>query len=564
MRMLQAVFCCACLASAGSAQVISWTGGPEFGGDDRWATGRNWSVEPTQEAGPPDASQLAQFVAPRAVPDPVIVDPGIAAGGLIVSGSVLTLDAAGAEEAVIFGGTQLPNVTVGGVEGDTELRLQNGVFQLESTLVTSDADADSGASLVVRSDAVAAMSDTMIATGVLPDSTGRLTVDGGVALTDKLDIGVTGNGFLDIVNGTFVGPMASPTVAGKAAGGHGTINVDGSNSEFSTNTLILGDLGSGELNITNGGRVEVENLLVSGRGVVAVQDADSTLDLSIALMEPGSRLAVSGEGTIRIGEGNSVSGALNLMPGGGLFSNGTITGNVVQSGGIFSTGPNFGVGSLSIEGDYTLREDATINFDLGGRSPGEFDTLEITGDASLGGILDVIPGDGFDLQAGDLFRILTATNVDASGLMLAPDDAGQFELVTTQTRVMLRFACGGGAAIEGDMTGDGIVGVQDFLILSRNFGQMIDEYTSGDLDCNGEVNIIDFLVLSRNFGRSTVSPTPSAMNVPEPNVGPHRHWPLAAMSLLYVLRRKRRRHPMKGVDEVRFTLESGDADQTRS
>ena len=54
--------------------------------------------------------------------------------------------------------------------------------------------------------------------------------------------------------------------------------------------------------------------------------------------------------------------------------------------------------------------------------------------------------------------------------------------------------------LPGDADGDGVVGVTDFLVLSMNFGMMVDGPEDGDFNEDGEVTVLDFLILSRNFG----------------------------------------------------------------
>ena len=57
--------------------------------------------------------------------------------------------------------------------------------------------------------------------------------------------------------------------------------------------------------------------------------------------------------------------------------------------------------------------------------------------------------------------------------------------------------------LPGDIDGNGSVDFEDFLIISANFGMMVDPTgTSGDINGNGIVDFSDFLVLSRNFGQS--------------------------------------------------------------
>ena len=54
--------------------------------------------------------------------------------------------------------------------------------------------------------------------------------------------------------------------------------------------------------------------------------------------------------------------------------------------------------------------------------------------------------------------------------------------------------------LAGDANEDGEVSVNDFLILSRNFGAQNADWSMGDFNEDGKVDVGDFLVLSRNFG----------------------------------------------------------------
>ena len=64
--------------------------------------------------------------------------------------------------------------------------------------------------------------------------------------------------------------------------------------------------------------------------------------------------------------------------------------------------------------------------------------------------------------------------------------------------------------IPGDANGDDRVEFDDFLVLSRNFGNASNDWTEGDFDRDGLIAFGDFLMLSRNFGTSV------AASVPEP------------------------------------------------
>jgi hypothetical protein len=50
----------------------------------------------------------------------------------------------------------------------------------------------------------------------------------------------------------------------------------------------------------------------------------------------------------------------------------------------------------------------------------------------------------------------------------------------------------------GDINGDGIVNIQDYVLLSNAFGT---NNSSADLNSDGIVNLQDYVILSNNFGK---------------------------------------------------------------
>ncbi len=52
----------------------------------------------------------------------------------------------------------------------------------------------------------------------------------------------------------------------------------------------------------------------------------------------------------------------------------------------------------------------------------------------------------------------------------------------------------------GDIDGDGIVGIVDFLALLGDWGSCVEQCCLADLDVDGDVGIADFLLLLGNWG----------------------------------------------------------------
>ena len=61
-----------------------------------------------------------------------------------------------------------------------------------------------------------------------------------------------------------------------------------------------------------------------------------------------------------------------------------------------------------IDGDYTQTATGSLNVELGGTTPEtEFDVLEVSGLATLAGVLNVSALNGFVPSASDVFRVLS-------------------------------------------------------------------------------------------------------------------------------------------------------------
>ena len=117
-------------------------------------------------------------------------------------------------------------------------------------------------------------------------------------------------------------------------------------------------------------------------------------------------------------------------------------------------------------------------------------------------------------------------------------DLNRDGLVNTQD---LDFFWSISGVIPGDFDLNGTVDVQDFLTLSRNFGDNGRVFSRGNANCTGSVDVSDFLILSRNFGESTEyvydwHGDSLLSAVPEPDYKPC--WVVASLSLL-VLRVRR-------------------------
>jgi hypothetical protein len=100
---------------------------------------------------------------------------------------------------------------------------------------------------------------------------------------------------------------------------------------------------------------------------------------------------------------------LNLL-GGVLNGTGTIIGNVNNTAGTVSPGAS--PGTLTIDGNYVQGSGGTLAIEIGGTAAGtQYDQLVVTGDATLGGALDVALINGFVPASGDSFTVVQGGTV---------------------------------------------------------------------------------------------------------------------------------------------------------
>ncbi|MCL2760829.1 MAG: autotransporter outer membrane beta-barrel domain-containing protein [Desulfuromonadales bacterium] len=199
-------------------------------------------------------------------------------------------------------------------------------------------------------------------------SQGTVTVDGWGSewnSTGTLNVGFngSGSGLLNITNGGAVNFDSEVNIGGASYSptGTGTVNVDGNNSRLtivggpsgSSGALVVGDGGTGTLNVTHGGVVSnvVGTIgMNNDTGTVTVDGTGSTWTNSDSLV-----VGRQGDGTLNILNGGYVSSIQNYAatPAGsiGRFVGGTGTVTVDGAG---STWTNSGQLIIGHQGDGTL------------------------------------------------------------------------------------------------------------------------------------------------------------------------------------------------------------------
>ncbi|CAK7033906.1 autotransporter outer membrane beta-barrel domain-containing protein [Saezia sanguinis] len=218
--------------------------------------------------------------------------------------------------------------------------------------------------------------------GRYPGSSGAVTVDGsGSSWINNgiLYVGDEGTGELTIRNGGTVSNNTSATI-GRYAGGLGTVIVDGSGSSWISNgTLTIGNEGTGVLTIRNSG-------LVNATGGVAV-GVNTTGSANLSLTSGGTlqtQVLTAGSGTVTVTFDN---GILRALADNASF----ITG--------FAPGELFiDAGGLTVDDNgYAIATDSSIFSGVGGLTKTGSGTLTLGGVNTYSGATTITSG---TLKAG--------------------------------------------------------------------------------------------------------------------------------------------------------------------
>ena len=115
---------------------------------------------------------------------------------------------------------------------------------------------------------------------------------------------------------------------------------------------------------------------------------------------------------IKVGAGTLTLSGMNTYSGGTVIDDGTLTvngsqalglGNVVVNGGILNADPQ----SINVTGNYVQNAGGTLQLQVAGANPGQYDFLNVGGTAMLGGALKLISL-GFKPVAGNVLTLVTA------------------------------------------------------------------------------------------------------------------------------------------------------------
>lgn len=217
----------------------------------------------------------------------------------------------------------------------------------------------------------------LVVDSVVPGSNPSLVLAAGASasVTGNTIVGNSGNGTLTITAGSLV--TNTTGVIGSQPGSAGVVTVTGAGSQWnSAGDLIVGEFGTGTLDLFDQGEVIVGGNIVNGSGVGTVNVDGGVLSVAAGIdvdnFNIGNAAGTSGNHTVGAGQellagtlnvGNSGTGTLNVEAGGGVSNANSVvgreadsTGTVTVTGGgsLWNTSFNLivgnaGTGTLDVE-----------------------------------------------------------------------------------------------------------------------------------------------------------------------------------------------------------------------
>jgi autotransporter-associated beta strand protein len=192
----------------------------------------------------------------------------------------------------------------------------------------------------------------------------------------------------------------------------GAISGTGSVTQIGTGTTILTGT-----NTYSGGTTISAGTLQVGNGGTTGSIIGNVVDNGTLIFNRSDPLSlggiISGTGSVeQNGSGTTILSGVNTYSGGTLVNAGTLTvnnsqalglGNVRVNGGILRADPQ----PINVKGNYTQNAGGTLQLQVAGASTGLYDFLNVGGNASLAGTLQLLSL-GYQPKAGDQLTLVLA------------------------------------------------------------------------------------------------------------------------------------------------------------
>jgi autotransporter-associated beta strand protein len=413
-------------------------------------------------------------------------------------GSVLTIDSG------TFVAGLLTGLSGGGSTGVANIRLVSDSIEGNEALILNGATGAAtfgggiaGAGSIRKvGNSTQTLSGLLTYTGITSIAEGTLVVPNGLGIPGA-PINLSGNAVLrtaGTVNRAFTGSggVLHPTgtlIIGDATSTNG-VNFFGT-IDGTSNTILFLDADravlGGNINLSDGGRISSLNGITSTGAVTVASTGSAVIDGNFT-----NNGAVNGP----------TAAGKNLTFVDDVDGTGSYSGNVLFSDG-FSPGSGTAAASIALQ-NATFDSTSTLIVKLGGTSAGmQYDQLNATGAASVGGTLDVRLVNGFVPSQGQSFTILNAAGKVSGNFatILGREVNPTTWLATLYSSKSVRLA----VALPGDASLDGMVDVTDLGILATDW-QTKSNWLGGDFNGDGLVDVTDLGLLATNWQLGVASP----------------------------------------------------------
>ena len=332
--------------------------------------------------------------------------------------------------------------TVGSIEGAGTYRLGSKVLtvglnnlstEVSGTITDGGFGGGTGGSLVKVGTGTLTLSGNDTYTGGTTISAGTLQLGNG---------GTTGSIVGDVIdNATLAFDRSNTITFGGLISGAGTLTQIGSGSTILT----------GNNNYSGGTTISAGTLQLGNGGTTGSILGDVTDNATLAFDRSNTITfggVISGTGNlIQIGSGTTILTGNNTYSGGTIIDAGTLivdgalalgVGNVTVKGGVLTADPQ----AINVKGNYFQGPNGTLRLTIAGANPGQYDYLNVTGNATLGGTLQLV-NQNFEPKAGEKLTLIT-TGGTVSGTFsqfIDPFSSGPgfVDLVYNRQSVLLEF-----------------------------------------------------------------------------------------------------------------------------
>src|SRR5271165_3994577 len=327
----------------------------------------------------------------------------LGAGGGITSSKALTLNAGGGTFLADAGTTSTLNGAISGMGAFTKNGA--GTLTLTGDNTYSGGTTISAGTLQASSTTAFSPNSAFTVNSVLDLNGNSNTVGslaGNVTVTNNGGTPATFTAGINNSSTVFSGTLSDGSGSlGFTKTGAGTMILTGGNTYTGGTTINAGVLQIGNRGLTG----SIASNVTDNGSLIFNRSDNITFN---PIISGSGKLAQNGSGTIILGGTNTYSGGTIINDGTLLVNNSGALGlgNVVVNGGVLGADPQ----PINVKGNYTQNAGGALRLQVAGANPGQYDSLNVGGNATLGGTLQLISL-AFQPKTGNQLTLVTTSGV---------------------------------------------------------------------------------------------------------------------------------------------------------